>query len=40
MPDPMVIFRPIGHIAAWLVWHSMRVSLLDDLEQPKPPAAA
>ena len=36
----MVIFRPIGHITAWLVWHSMRVSLLDDLEKPQPPAAA
>jgi hypothetical protein len=30
--------RPIGHLAAWLVWHSMRVSLLDDLQSPRPPA--
>jgi hypothetical protein len=30
--------RPIGHIAVWLVWHSMRVSLLSDLERPSPPA--
>jgi hypothetical protein len=30
--------RPFGHIAAWLVWHSMRVSLLGDLERPQPPA--
>jgi len=29
--------RPIGHLAAWLVWHAARVSLLDDLEQPRPP---
>jgi hypothetical protein len=29
--------RPFGHIAAWLVWHSMRVSLLEDLERPEPP---
>jgi hypothetical protein len=31
--------RPIGHIAAWIVWHAMRVSLLDDLERPQPPEA-
>jgi hypothetical protein len=31
-------FRPINHLAAWLVWHSMRVSLLEDLERPRPPA--
>jgi hypothetical protein len=30
--------RPFGHIAAWIVWHSMRVSLLGDLERPQPPA--
>ena len=30
--------RPIGHIAAWLVWHSTRVSLLRDLDEPQPPA--
>jgi hypothetical protein len=29
--------RPISHLAAWLVWQSMRVSLLDDLETPRPP---
>jgi hypothetical protein len=32
--------RPIGHLAAWIVWHSMRVSLLDDLERPEPPRQA
>jgi hypothetical protein len=32
--------RPIGHLAAWLVWKSMRVSLLEDLEAPKPPHAS
>jgi hypothetical protein len=31
-------FKPIGHIAAWLVWKSMRVSLLDDLDAPAPPS--
>jgi hypothetical protein len=30
--------RPIGHLTAWLVWHSMRVSLLDDLDYPRLPA--
>jgi hypothetical protein len=29
--------RPIGHLAAWLVWHTTRVSLLSDLERPRPP---
>ena len=29
--------RPIGHVAAWLVWHSTHISLLDDLEAPAPP---
>jgi hypothetical protein len=32
--------RPFGHLAAWLVWHTARVSILRDLEQPKPPRAA
>ena len=31
--------RPIGHLAAWLVWHTLRVSLLEDLERPAPPDA-
>jgi hypothetical protein len=29
--------RPISHVAAWIVWHSMKVSLLDDLDSPAPP---
>jgi hypothetical protein len=29
--------RPMRHITAWLVWHTMRVSLLGDLERPSPP---
>jgi hypothetical protein len=29
--------RPISHLTAWLVWHAIRVSLLDDLDQPAPP---
>jgi hypothetical protein len=32
-----IAFRPISHVAAWIVWHSMKVSLLDDLEAPAPP---
>jgi hypothetical protein len=31
--------RPISHLAAWLVWHSMKVSLLEDLDAPRPPHA-
>jgi hypothetical protein len=30
--------RVPAHVAAWLVWQSMRISLLDDLEAPRPPA--
>jgi len=29
--------RPIRHFAAWFVWQTMRVSLLEDLEAPQPP---
>ena len=36
---PMVILRPIGHIAAWLVWHSTGRSILRDLDAPEPPGA-
>jgi hypothetical protein len=32
--------RPISHITAWIVWHAARVSLLDDLERPRPPKNA
>ena len=32
-----IAIRTTSHVAAWLVWHSMRVSLLDDLENPAPP---
>ena len=32
--------RPFGHLAAWLVWHTVRVSLLRDLERPEPPRGA
>ena len=31
--------RATSHVAAWLVWHSLRVSLLEDLESPSPPHA-
>jgi hypothetical protein len=29
--------RPIGHVAVWLVWHSIKVSLVEDLDRPRPP---
>jgi hypothetical protein len=31
--------RPIRHFTAWFVWHSMRISLLEDLKAPRPPTA-
>jgi hypothetical protein len=30
--------RATTHVTAWIVWQSMRISLLDDLETPRPPA--
>jgi hypothetical protein len=33
-----IAFRATSHVAAWLVWHSMRVSLLDDQQAPRPQA--
>jgi hypothetical protein len=32
-----IAVRATSNIAAWLVWQSMRVSLLDDLAAPAPP---
>jgi hypothetical protein len=32
-------FRATSHVAALIVWHSIRVSILDDLDAPRPPAA-
>jgi hypothetical protein len=32
--------RPITHVTAWILWHAMRVSLLEDLDRPKPPESA
>lgn len=32
--------RATSHLTVWIVWHSMRVSLLDDLQDPHPPARA
>ena len=31
-----IAFRATSHVAAWLVWHSMRVSLLDDAQPSGP----
>lgn len=36
---PKRVARAPKHVAAWLVWHSVRVSLLDDLDSPEPPAS-
>jgi hypothetical protein len=30
--------RATTHVTAWIVWQAMRISLLDDLETPRPPA--
>jgi hypothetical protein len=30
--------RATSHVTAWIVWQSMKISLLDDLETPRPPA--
>jgi hypothetical protein len=32
-----IAIRATSHVAAWLLWQSMRVSLLDDLPAPAPP---
>jgi hypothetical protein len=32
--------RATSHVAAWLVWHTTHVSLLDDLDAPAPPHEA
>jgi hypothetical protein len=32
--------RSLTHLAASLVWQSMRVSLLEDLDRPHPPPNA
>jgi hypothetical protein len=30
--------RATSHVTAWIVWQSMKISLLEDLEAPRPPA--
>ena len=32
--------RPLSHLTAWIVWHAALVSLLEDLDSPKPPPGA
>jgi hypothetical protein len=34
----IIAYRATSHVAAWIVWHSLGVSLLDDLDAPQPPA--
>ncbi len=36
---PKRVARAPAHVAAWLVWHSMRVSLIDDRTAPRRPDA-
>jgi hypothetical protein len=34
-----IALRATTHVAAWLIWHSTGVSLLADLDSPRPPGA-
>ena len=31
-------FKATSHVAALIVWHSMGVSILSDLDVPRPPS--
>ena len=33
-----IAFRATSHVAAWIVWHSVGVSLLGELDAPRPPS--
>ena len=33
-----IALRATSHVAAWIVGHATGVSLLEDLEAPRPPA--
>ncbi len=37
---PKRVVRAPRHVAAWIMWHCVRVSLLEDLDAPHPPDAA
>ncbi|MEA2472843.1 MAG: hypothetical protein QOE06_758 [Thermoleophilaceae bacterium] len=34
-----IAYRATSHVAAWIVWHSLGVSILGDLDAPRPPTA-
>ena len=34
-----IALRATSHVAAWLIWHSTGVSLLGELDSPRPPEA-
>jgi hypothetical protein len=34
------VLRAPQHVAAWIVWHAVRVSLLPDAERPQVPGEA
>ena len=33
-----IAFKATSHMTAWVVWHCLGVSLLEDLDAPQPPA--
>ena len=33
-----IAFKATSHLTTWVVWHCLGVSLLDDLDAPRPPA--
>jgi len=37
---PVIPFRAGRHLAAWIVWHTSRVSWLDDLAEKGAPSAS
>ena len=34
-----IAFKATSHVTAWVVWHCLGVSILDDLDAPAPPGA-
>jgi len=34
-----IALRATSHVAAWIVWHATGVSLLGDLDTPRPPGS-
>jgi hypothetical protein len=38
-PMVSIAYKATSHVTAWVVWHCLGVSLLDDLDVPRPPGA-